>query len=128
MPRSPAVLIATALSIGTLCVGACSSDPIIDTKGVDNAKYQQDLAECKQYADQVDVASNAGTGALVGGAAGAAVGAVVGAITGAPGTGAAIGAAGGGTSGLFGGGAKGYSKQQQVVRNCLRGRGYSVLD
>ncbi|QLH40736.1 MAG: hypothetical protein HWD60_19825 [Defluviicoccus sp.] len=66
MPRSPAVLIATALSmgalsIGTLCVGACSSDPIIDTKGVDNAKYQQDLAECKQYADQVDVASNAGS-------------------------------------------------------------------
>ncbi len=123
MPKPTALIAAAALS-----VSACASDPIVDMKGVDNARYEQDLAECKQYADQVDVASNAGTGVLFGGAAGAAVGAVVGAITGAPGTGAAIGAAGGGTTGLFGGGAKGYSKKQQVVRNCLRGRGYSVLD
>lgn len=124
MPRPGVVLIALAV----LVAGGCASDPIVDMKGVDGTKYQQDLAECRQYADQVDVASGAGTGALLGAGAGAAVGAVVGAITGAPGTGAAIGAAGGGTSGLFGGGASGYSKKERVVRNCLRGRGYSVLD
>jgi outer membrane lipoprotein SlyB len=116
------------IAIAALITGGCASSPIVDTKGVDQAQYQQDLAECRQYADQVDVAGGAGGGALLGGAAGAAVGAAVGAVTGRPGTGAALGAAGGGTSGLFGGGARAYSKQERVVRNCLRGRGYRVLD
>lgn len=111
-----------------LVVAACASDPIVDTKGVDPLRYQADLAECRQYADQVSVAGSAAGGGLFGGAAGAAVGAAVGAVTGNPGTGAAVGAAGGGTSGVVGGTARGVSKQDRVVRNCLRGRGYSVLD
>jgi Glycine-zipper domain len=128
-----------------LCAAACSSDPIVDMKGVDEERYEQDLAECRQYADQVDVARSAGGGALLGAAGGAAVGAVVGAITGRPGTGAAVGAVvgaitgrpgtgaavgggAGGTSGLFAGGASGANKKERIVRNCLRGRGYSVLD
>jgi hypothetical protein len=111
-----------------LCAAACSSDPIVDMKGVDEARYRQDLAECRQYTDQVDVARSAAGGAMLGAAGGAAVGAVVGAITGRPGTGAAIGAGGGGTSGLFGGGVSGEKKKERVVRNCLRGRGYHVLD
>jgi len=97
-------------------------------KGVDQERYQQDLGECRQYADQVDVARSAGGGALLGAAGGAAVGAVVGAITGRPGTGAAVGGGAGGTSGLFAGGVRGENKKERVVRNCLRGRGYSVLD
>lgn len=112
----------------TLAIAGCASDPIIDTKGVDQARYKADLAECRQYADQVSVTGNAAGGGLLGGAAGAAVGAAIGAVTGNPGTGAAVGAAGGGTSGLIGGTARGASKQDRVVRNCLRGRGYSVLD
>ncbi|MBK8176196.1 MAG: glycine zipper family protein [Rhodospirillales bacterium] len=111
-----------------LVATGCSSDPIVDMKGVDPARYDNDLAECEQYADQVSVGRSAAGGALFGGAAGAAVGAAVGAVTGRPGSGAAIGGAGGGTSGLFGGAASGSSKQQRVVRNCLRGRGYKVLD
>lgn len=107
---------------------ACTSDPIIDTKGVDPARYQADLAECRDYADQVSVPANAAGGGLFGGAAGAAIGAAIGAVTGNPGTGAAVGAAGGGTSGAIGGTGRGVSKQDRVVRNCLRGRGYSVLD
>lgn len=107
---------------------ACTSDPIIDTKGVDPARYQADLADCRNYADQVSVPGNAAGGGLFGGAAGAAIGAAVGAVTGNPGAGAAVGAAGGGTSGAIGGTARGVSKQDRVVRNCLRGRGYSVLD
>jgi outer membrane lipoprotein SlyB len=110
------------------CAAACSSDPIVDMKGVDQERYQQDLAECRQYADQVDIARSAGGGALLGAAGGAAVGAVVGAITGSPGTGAAVGGGAGGTSGLFAGGVSGANKKERIVRNCLRGRGYSVLD
>ena len=116
---APCILVALA---------GCTSDPIVDTKGVDPARYQADLVECRQYAEQVSVAGNAAGGGLLGGAAGAAVGAAVGAVTGNPGTGAAVGAAGGGTSGVIGGTARGVSKQERVVRNCLRGRGYSVLD
>lgn len=117
----PALVLASALT-------ACASDPIIDTRGVDPARYQSDLADCREYADEVSVAGNAAGGGLFGGAAGAAIGAAIGAVTGSPGTGAAIGAAGGGTSGAIGGGARGAGKKDKIVRNCLRGRGYSVLD
>jgi outer membrane lipoprotein SlyB len=111
-----------------LLAAGCSSDPIVDMKGVDQERYRQDLAECRQYVDQVDTARSAGGGALLGAAGGAAVGAVIGAITGSPGTGAAVGAGGGGTSGLFAGGASGERKKERIVRNCLRERGYPVLD
>jgi outer membrane lipoprotein SlyB len=111
-----------------LALAACSSDPIVDMKGVDQAEYAHDLEECRAYADQVSVAGNAAGGSALGAAAGGAVGAAVGAISGRPGTGAAVGAAGGGASGLFGGASRGVSKQERVVRNCLRGRGYHVLD
>ncbi len=117
----PAVGLASAL-------GACASDPVIDTRGVDPAAYQADLADCRKYADEVSVAGNAAGGGLFGGAAGAAIGAAIGAVTGNPGMGAAVGAAGGGTSGAIGGGARGAGKKDKIVRNCLRGRGYSVLD
>jgi outer membrane lipoprotein SlyB len=117
----------TLLALMLLAAG-CASDPIVDMKGVDQERYRQDLAECRDYADQVDVARSAGGGALLGAAGGAAVGAVIGAITGSPGTGAAVGAGGGGTSGLFAGGAGGQRKKERVVRNCLRERGYPVLD
>jgi len=125
LARLPASALLAALAMGA---AGCSSGPIVDMKGVDRAQYESDLAECERYADQVSVAQNAGGGALFGGAAGAAIGAAIGAVTGSPGTGAAVGAAGGGTSGLFGGTARGVSKEQQVVRNCLKGRGYRVLD
>ncbi len=124
-------MLGRVLGVGMICgfaIGCASSyEPIVDMKGVDAARYQADLDECRQYADHVDVGTSAGTGAAIGAAIGAATGAAVGAITGSPGTGAAVGAAGGGTTGLFGGGLRGGEKQRQVIRNCLRGRGYSVL-
>ena len=96
---------------------------IVDMKGVDPVKYQQDLAECGTYADQVDA-----SGKIVGNAAGGAVvGGAVGAIYGG-GEGAAKGA---GAGGVIGGarGVRGTQQERnQVVRNCLRNRGYSVLN
>ena len=120
--RTPALLPLVFLA------ASCTSDPIVDTHGVDQGKYDNDLADCRGYADQVDVASGAAGGAAIGAAAGAALGAVIGAMTGAPGTGAAIGAASGGATGGVSGVGSGASRQDRVVRNCLRERGYRVLD
>lgn len=90
--------------------------------------YQQDLAECQAYANQVSPVQDAAVGAL----GGAAVGAGLGALTGAAfkgvsvGKGAAIGAIGGGVIGLAGGAYTGHQNQREVLNNCMRGRGYSV--
>lgn len=107
------------------CMGlmACAQKPIIDTQGKSMAQYEQDLAACKDYAKQVAVGNRIATGA----AAGAVVGAVIGAVAGdselaqrAAGVGAVSGAAKGTGRGL--------SEKQRVVYNCLRNRGYAVLN
>ncbi len=107
---------------------AQSYQPVVDTKGVDNAKYQQDLLECRQYAEQVSPAGEAATTGVLGAAGGAALGAIVGAFSGSAGTGAAIGAATGGAVGAGAGGVSGISEQKRIINNCLRGRGYNVLN
>ncbi|WP_374374225.1 hypothetical protein [Dongia sp.] len=90
--------------------------------------YQQDLSECQAYANQVSPVQDAAVGAL----GGAAVGAGLGALTGAAfkgvsvGEGAAVGAIGGGVLGLAGGAYTGHQNQQDVLNNCMRGRGYST--
>jgi hypothetical protein len=111
-----------------LLAAGCTSTPIVDMGGVDQDQYDRDLAACQEYADQVNVTAGTAGGAAIGAAAGAALGAVIGAITGAPGTGAAIGAASGGATGGVSGAGSGASRQDRVVRTCLRERGYSVLD
>ena len=95
--------------------------PIVDMQGVDGRQYQQDLFECQQYAQQVQ--SKAGGGAVAGAVIGGAVGAVVGDSTTMQ-KGAGVGA----ISGLARGGAATRREKQQVVKNCLRGRGYRVLN
>ena len=114
----------------SLGLAACaqSYQPIIDTKGLDQAKYQQDLSECRAYAEQVSPASQATIGAAIGAALGAALGAIAGAFTGDAGTGAALGASVGGVGGGASGAGEGVSDQKQIVNNCLRNRGYAVLN
>lgn len=111
-----------------LVAAGCSSTPgrpIVDMKGVNAYQYEQDLQECSTYADEVNVA-----GKTVGGAAaGAAVGAAVGAIwDGHNGNSAGRGAATGAVVGGAGGVGSGVAERSQVVKNCLRGRGYRVLN
>ncbi len=111
-----------ALIPALLLLSACAShpDPIVDTKGVNMAQYQVDLAECREYSEEVSVAGGAAKGA----AAGAVVGAAAGAIGGGADRGAGYGAIGGATrSGLYN-----QREKEQVVKNCLRGRGYRVLN
>jgi hypothetical protein len=131
MKRFGLVLMAN-LSLGALALTGCaqSYQPVVDTKGVDSARYQQDLYDCRQYAEQVSPAGNAAIGGLGGAAGGAALGAITGAILPgvSAGNGAALGAATGGAVGVAGGAYKGVNDQKTIINNCLRGRGYSVLN
>jgi hypothetical protein len=98
----------------------CASKPIVDTYNVDMVQYQKDLAECEDIARQVD----SGHIALSSAAFGAGVGAAFGAIGGDIGVGAATGAVSGGAGGLL----QQDNEKANVAKNCLRYRGYAVLN
>ncbi|MDH3586929.1 MAG: glycine zipper family protein [Gammaproteobacteria bacterium] len=112
-----AVLIALAL-------GGCAAhpDPIIDTKGVDPDRLAEDWEECEAYTEEILMAKGVGKGAALGGAVGAATGAVSNRreIDEAAGLGAIYG---GTRSGL-----EADREKQKVFKNCMRGRGYRVLN
>ena len=108
-----------------LVIIACTTtdEIIIDQKGVNMSAYQKDLSECQTYAKQIKTgektAKGAASGALVGGLIGAITGGSSGAVTGA-----GVGAVGGGAKGAN----QGQQSEAQVVKRCLRGRGYRVLN
>lgn len=116
-----------ALAAPTACSTAQSYDPVVDLEGVDYAQYHADLADCRRYAERVDPAHEATTSALTGAVIGTALGAAIGAATGNAGFGAGVGAASGGGAGLLYGGSQAVADQEDIVRNCLQGRGYRVL-
>lgn len=95
--------------------------PIVDPSKCKECPYDKDLASCSNIAR----GNTNYTGNTLGGAAaGAATGAIFGAILGLDvGTLAVAGAAGGGIGGL---GNEAITVRQMVI-NCMRGRGYSVL-
>lgn len=99
------------------------NNPIIDTQGVNLARYDADLAQCEAYADEVAIAQKAAAGAV----SGAVVGGVFGAIVGNSDTaqrGAGVGAVGGGAKGV----GEGIRERERVIKRCLIGRGYRVLN
>jgi hypothetical protein len=111
-------------------VSACAQtyQPIVDLRDTDRGKYESDLSDCRQYAEQIDPAKQAVGDAIVSAAFGAALLAALSAIGGgAAGTSAATGAAGGAIIGSAVSAAGGIADQKKVINNCLRGRGYSVL-
>lgn len=99
------------------------SGVIVDTQGVDMSGYRQDLADCSAYADEVPVAEKAATGAVVGAVVGGVFGAVVGDSRTAEKV-AGVGAVGGAVEGT----GKGLSERDRVIKRCLQGRGYRVLN
>ena len=113
-----------------LNLAACSSaetltgnNPIIDTQGVSISQYNADLSECQAYADEVQIAAKATSGAV----SGAVVGGVFGAVIGSSDTakrGAGVGAVGGTARGV----SEGLRERQRVIKRCLIGRGYRVLN
>lgn len=111
-----------ALLLG--CTGGTLYRPLVDTKGVDRARYAQDQEECARYASQV---AGPGTQAAVGAVAGAVAGALLARLIGRDvnrGAPARVGAA----AGAAGGAASGIQSEADVIRQCLRGRGYNVLN
>lgn len=116
---APLLLLASCGSLEDLS----GNNPIIDTQGVNIASYNADLAQCEDYADEVALAQKAGAGAV----SGAVVGGVVGAVVGNSSTtqrGAGIGAVAGGARGV----GEGIRERERVIKRCLIGRGYRVLN
>ena len=96
---------------------------IIDQAGIDINAYNNDLFECRQYAGQI----NAGSDALSGAIAGAIVGALVGAAIDNGDTAKRTGGYGAIVGGVEAGG-DAVQTQETVVKKCLTGRGYKVLN
>ncbi len=119
-PMVLAVLVAASLTAGCAIP---QHRPIIDMGNKSYSAYQQDLEECTNLSKQVD----AGGQALEGAAGGAIIGALLAMAAGGRGY-AGAGAKVGLLSGIVGGSARGVTEERAVLSNCLRGRGYSVLN
>jgi len=112
------------LLLATLLISGCSANKIIiDREGVDEARYQQDLASCQQYAEEVETGKKVAGGAVGGALIGGAIGAILG-----DSRSAARGAGVGSVTGAAGGAGQAANEKTRVVKNCLRGRGYQVLN
>ncbi len=97
--------------------------PIVDMQGVNFTQYQDDLADCERYTDKVDGGQEILMRTVFGVVAGAAIGVAIGdsdfiATT------AGIGA----TTGAMKGTENVIEERNHVLHNCLRGRGYMVLN
>ena len=94
---------------------------IIDPNGIDMGQYHRDLAECQNLSRQVE--SKVGEGIIGGAIVGAIAGSIIGGHRTADKT-AKLGALSGGLKG----GASTRQERIRVVKNCLRNRGYQVLN
>jgi len=110
--------------------------PVIDNKGVDMKSYQKDLTECQNISNQ---AQDQNKESSLKGLSGGSLGSVLSEIGGskiAQGVGGMTGGLGGAVSSLLGGSSSGNngtpsssgSEQDQILKNCLMGRGYRVLN
>ena len=116
-----APLLAAALALAS--TGCARDRVIVDTQGTNMARYERDLAECEAYTEQVSTTAKAAKGAGFGAAIGAALGAIFGnsrSVAQSAGAGGVVGGARGAV--------QGEQEKDQVLRNCLRGRGYRVLN
>ena len=111
--------IAALLTAG--CASTRQSEVVVDPDGVDMGQFNRDLDECREISKQV---SQKAAGGAVGGAV---VGAAIGAIIGNSRT-AARGAGVGGVLGGAKGAGSTHRERKRVVKNCMRERGYSVLN
>lgn len=121
--HSLALLSVTFLIVGCAAFGPGDDRVIIDTRGVDIEQYYDDLMECSVFADEVPVGKETGKSTVVGAAVGSAVGAIF-----AGGEGAAKGGGAGAVTGAYRGSSGAKREQSRVIKTCLRGRGYQVLN
>jgi hypothetical protein len=106
--------------VAVVVLAGCASKPIIDTYNVDMVQYEKDLGQCEEIARQVEAGKiTAGSAAF-----GAGVGAAYGVVRGDVGESAASGAVAGAAGGML----KSDNEKARVTKNCLRHRGYVVLN
>ena len=120
-------LFTLCLLVVIAAVGCAGADvrPIVDMKGVNQASYDKDLQECQDYAKEQ---SGMGSTAAKGAGAGVVVGGLLGLVTGGNASGIAQAAGAGAVIGGAGGAFSGNQAQEAVVKRCLSGRGYKVLN
>jgi hypothetical protein len=121
------VVLVLGLSLGL--AGCASSrpfidEPIIDRKGVDMSRYYVDKAECEAYANEVRTGEKVARGAVGGAVVGGAIGAIVNRGPDSAERGAGVGA----VTGSVRGAQEGVQESERVIKQCLRGRGYRVLN
>ena len=123
MKKTLTITLAAAILVG--CAAPMHQyQPLIDG-GTDTEQYQRDLQDCRAYAMTKPSAENsAAAGAIFGALAGVAILALGGGRTRLRNEAAGVGALIGGVEG-YNNGAQG---QQGIVKRCLAGRGYKVLD
>lgn len=110
----------TFAAFALLFLAGCAFQPLVDQPG---PTYGQDLAECRAHAQQT---AGPGTTAAAGAVIGFGLGYVICRTLGGrdcSSTGRATGIVGAAS-----GGGAGYQQEAQVVRACLAGRGYRVLN
>ena len=96
---------------------------IIDTRGVDMDVYRNDLLDCSSFSKNIDATQRTIEEGARSGVTGAAVGAILGGKEGAKKI--------GGSAGILGaveGHIEARYEQSKIIKNCLRGRGYKVLN
>jgi hypothetical protein len=128
MRRDRLFVLATALAA---CAPTSSYRPQVDLAGVDAARYETDLYDCKRAAERGRFGP-VFAGAVVGASLGAALGFVVGALAGVGNLplAADYGAASGTEPGTLVGAAQSARQpadEPQFVDQCLRNNGYRVL-
>lgn len=117
MKRICLVLLSVALT------GCGAWRPIIDPVAGSSANYEMDLAQCRQLASANNsTAANAAVSAAVGAGLMAAFSAILGG--GHTSRWAGAGAVAGGAQGA----GAGVQEQRVIIRNCMIGRGYRVLN
>ena len=125
LARCVVLLCSTSLIVGCANMGPTGAAyrPLVDTQGVDMNKFEHDLQDCQGFAQQT---ASAGQSAVAGAVAGAALGAILAAAAGG-GYSRTSTARVGAVSGAVGAGAEAENSQRNVIRRCLGGRGYRVL-
>jgi uncharacterized protein YcfJ len=96
---------------------------VVDPKSVDPVAYEKDIAECSTLADSAGKTGSAGTGALGGALIGGALGGIFGG-----GRGAVTMGSGGAVIGGASAAGKESNSKDQILKNCMTGRGYQVLN
>jgi len=122
--KSITFLIVMSVVFSLSLAGCARNRIVIDRKGVDMAAYNHDLAECRTYAEET---GGVGGEAVKGAIGGAIIGGAIGAAVGTGRTAEKLGGAGAVTGAVRGASAS-KAEKLKIVKTCLSGRGYKVLN